>query len=204
MTPSNSVPSPVSRPAAARPLRADARRNRARILEAAESVFAAKGAAASTEEIARQAGVGIGTLFRHFSTKEELIGAIVRARVRGLAEEADRLVADGDPATAFAAFFSHMAAEMAAKRAFTDLVAGGYVDVTAGDPGLVERLHRAIETLLARAREIGAVRADIGLPEAMALLAGAARAAEYAGKDRDLRNRAVTIILDAFRPAAGR
>jgi hypothetical protein len=93
---------------------------------------------------------------------------------------------------------------MAAKRAFTDLVAGGFVDVTAGDPGLVERLYRAIETLLTRAREIGAVRDDIGLPEAMALLAGAARAAEYAGEDHDLRNRAVAIILDGLCPAAGR
>src|ERR671932_1052423 len=83
-----------------RPLRADARRNRRLLLEAAEDVFTAEGASAPTEEVARQAGVGIGTLFRHFPTKEALVQAVVAARVGRLMEEAEPPAADVDPATA--------------------------------------------------------------------------------------------------------
>jgi AcrR family transcriptional regulator len=198
MLPPGSAPAAPDASITDRPLRADALRNRGRVLEAAEAVFAAKGASASTEEIARRAGVGIGTLFRHFPTKEALIGAIVIARVRRLADAADAFAASPDPAAAFAAFFGYMAEEMAAKRAFTNLLADGFVDVRAANPGVVERLLRAIEVLLARAQRVGAVRDDVGLAEVTALLAGASRAAEYAGEDRALRSRAVAIVLDGL------
>ena len=80
MIPPPTVPAQSSGPRAAKPLRADARRNQARVLAAAEAVFAAKGTAASTEEIARQAGVGIGTVFRHFPTKQALLEAVLVGR----------------------------------------------------------------------------------------------------------------------------
>src|SRR5215211_8227405 len=80
----------------AKPLRADAQRNRARILRAAEEVFAEKGAGASTEEVAARAGVAIGTIFRHFPTKDALLAAIMKRLLARLVEEAGRLSgADG-------------------------------------------------------------------------------------------------------------
>ncbi|MEE3922403.1 helix-turn-helix domain-containing protein [Micromonospora sp. BRA006-A] len=90
------------------PLRADARRNRARILDAAEAVFAEFGARASTEEVARRAGVAIGTVFRHFPTKEDLLAALMKRLLAQLADEAGRHDLFG--------FFRHTVAQAAARR----------------------------------------------------------------------------------------
>src|ERR1700680_1105959 len=98
----------MNAPDAARPLRADAQRNRARLLDVAEVVFASKGIAASTEEIAREAGVGIGTVFRHFPTKEALLEAVFVRRLEQLAAHADALADAYDPGAAFFTFFSHV------------------------------------------------------------------------------------------------
>jgi AcrR family transcriptional regulator len=179
----------------------DARRNRERLLEAAEDVFAAEGTSASTEEIARRAGVGIGTLFRHFPTKEALVEAIVLARVGRLVEEADALATEGDPATAFFEFFSRTVEEAEAKKTYSELLAGGFVDVEGAAPELYRRLRQAIGTLLARAQEAGTLRDDVDVTEVMTLLVGAVRAAEHAGEDADLRTRTVGILLDGLRPA---
>src|SRR5437762_11835902 len=78
-------------------LRADARRNRCRILEAAESVFAGKGMGASTDEVASAAGVGIGTVFRHFPTKAALLEALLVSKLRRLVDEAEALCSSEDP-----------------------------------------------------------------------------------------------------------
>ena len=182
-------------------MRADARRNRERLLEAAEDVFAAEGTSASTEEIARRAGVGIGTLFRHFPTKEALVEAIVLARVGRLVDEADALAAEGDPATAFFEFFTRTVEEAEAKKTYSELLAGGFVDVESAAPELRRRLRRAIEALLTRAQEAGTLRDDVGVAEVMTLLVGAVRAAEHAGEDADLRTRTVGILLDGLHPA---
>jgi AcrR family transcriptional regulator len=186
------------------PLRADARRNRRRLLEAAEDVFAAEGASASTEEVARQAGVGIGTLFRHFPTKEALVQAVVAVRVGRLVEEAEALAADGDPATAFFEFFGRTVEEAEAKKTYTEVLAGGFVDAEGVAPGLRRRLRRKIGDLLGRAQEAGTVRDDVGVHEVMALLVGTVRAAEHAGEDRELRERIAAVLLDGLRPARGR
>jgi AcrR family transcriptional regulator len=186
MTPQPSSPE-EDRSEEARPLRADARRNRRRLLEAAEDVFTAEGASASTEEVARQAGVGIGTLFRHFPTKEALVQAVVAVRVGRLVEEAEALAADGVRCTGF-----------------FEVLAGGFVDAEGVAPGLRRRLRRKIGDLLGRAQEAGTVRDDVGVHEVMALLVGAVRAAEHAGEDRELRERIAAVLLDGLRPARGR
>src|SRR6201996_3484820 len=85
---------------APRKLRADAARNRERVLEAAKTVFGAGGAEASLEAVARTAGVGIGTLYRHFPTREALFEAVYRREVQQLAELAERLEGDKDPVEA--------------------------------------------------------------------------------------------------------
>jgi AcrR family transcriptional regulator len=191
-------------PRGSRALRADARRNRARLLEAAEAVFADAGASASTEEISRRAGVGVGTLFRHFPTKDALVQAIVLARVTRLADEADALATAGDPATAFFAFFARTVAESEAKQTYSALLSEGFVDVARVAPDLQQRLRGSIGKLLEGAEQAGTVRADVTVPEVMALLVGAVRAAEHAAGDGALRARAVALILDGLRPARDR
>src|SRR5689334_9020112 len=109
--------------------RADALRNRAKLLEAAEAVFAARGPAASTEEIATAAGVGAGTLFRHFPTKEALLEAIVIGRLRNLVDQAAALTSDPDPGRAFFVFFERMVEHASKKKAFTEALSGAGVDV---------------------------------------------------------------------------
>jgi AcrR family transcriptional regulator len=96
-------------------LRADARANRARILDVAEEVFGQGGESASTEEVARLAGVGIATVFRHFPTKAALLEAVLARRFGRLREHAEELLGAGDPGQAFAGFFRYLVADAPAK-----------------------------------------------------------------------------------------
>jgi AcrR family transcriptional regulator len=197
-------PGTASGPVAGRPLRADARRNRALVLETAEAVFAAKGISASTEEIARQAGVGIGTVFRHFPTKEALLEAIIVGRLRRLADEADSLSTADDPGPAFFAFFTRAVDQSATKIAFVDALAGAGVDVESAISQVGQDLHHAMDRLLTRAQQAGAVRDDVGVTELIALLAGTSRAAEHAGWDDDVTARTLAIVFDGLRSTGNR
>ncbi|GAA3125042.1 TetR/AcrR family transcriptional regulator [Streptosporangium carneum] len=180
------------------PLRADARRNRERILAAAEAVFAERGPSASTEEVAARAGVAIGTVFRHFPTKNDLLGAIVKTFMARLTEEADALADHGDPRTALFTFFTRMVEEAAAKRTVVDLLAGAGVDMGVAKP--VQTFREAIGTLLARAQGAGAVRQEIRPDEVVALLTAACQVALQAGWDPGLRRRTLKIIFEGLRP----
>jgi AcrR family transcriptional regulator len=176
-----------------KPLRADARRNRARVLETAEAVFDELGPSASTEEIARRAGVGIGTVFRHFPTKEDLLAAIMKARLEKVFAAADQLADSGDPGTAFFEFFAQLVAEAARKKTVVDLLIRSGIDFQADKP--IGGLQDVVGRMLTRAQEAGAVRADVRLPEVMALLTGTCQAALSAGWDQDLRDRTLAIIF---------
>jgi AcrR family transcriptional regulator len=187
-----------------RPLRADARRNRTRILEVAEAVFAAKGTAASTEEVAREAGVGIGTVFRHFPTKEALLEAILLGRLHRLTEEASALSAAEDPGAAFFAFFTRVVDQAATKHAFADALAEAGVDIRHSAPQVGQELLGALDTLLTRAQRAGAVRDDVRVTELMALLVGTSRAVEHAGWDPDVQARTLCVVFDGLRPASSR
>jgi AcrR family transcriptional regulator len=185
---------------AGKPLRADARRNRARVLEAAGEVFATKGVTASTEEIARHAGVGVGTVFRHFPTKEALLEAVLVEHFGRLAEEARGLAGAEEPGAAFFDFLVRIANQSATKNAFTDALtkAGINVEYTVAEVG--RELWSAVTTLLTRAQQAGAARVDVHTGEVIALIVGASRAAEYASRDPDLQARAIAVILDGLRP----
>lgn len=191
-------------PAPARPdaddqLRADARRNRGRILAAAEKVFAEKGPQASTEEVAVAAGVGIGTVFRHFPTKAALLEGVVLTKIQRLIDEADALSTSQDPRAALFEFFSRMVAGSSSKRAFSDALAEAGVDLKSATAELKQELGRKIGTLLANAQRVGTVRRDVGVPELMALMSGAFHAAEHGTDCNETVCRVLGIIFDGLR-----
>ena len=194
----------MSTPAGARPQRVDARANRGRILDVAEEVFGKGGESASTEEVARLAGVGIGTVFRHFPTKAALLQAVLVRRFDLLREQAEALLDAADPGEAFLGLFGHLAGHAPAKIAITEalLDAGGDRD---GDAARASAgLHRAIGALLDHAQQAGAVRDDVELPEVYALLVGTSRAAARADLDDEARARLLAIVSDGLAPAPGR
>jgi len=179
------------------PLRADARRNRARILAAAAEVFDEHGTSASTEEVARRAGVAIGTVFRHFPTKDDLLAAIMKDLQSRLAANAKALAAEGHP-TALFTFFAEVVEHAAGARTMVHLLAATGTDV--GVDRQLAGLGQALDPLLARARKAHTVRSDVQLDEVIALLTAACHGALAAGWTPDLRHRTVARLLDGLRP----
>jgi AcrR family transcriptional regulator len=180
--------------------RADARRNRARLLAVAEDVFAARGPSASTEDIAAAAGVGIGTLFRHFPTKEALLEAVFVQRLRRLADEASQLARQPDDGQAFFTFFRDVLAEARGGTAMADALSDAGVDLTHTAADVKRDLTLGLERLLSSAQTAGTVRADIGIAELLALLVGASRALQQLAGDADLEARTLAVFLDGLRP----
>lgn len=179
------------------PLRADARRNRARILATATKVFDEHGTSASTEEIARQAGVAVGTVFRHFPTKDDLLAAIMKDLRSRLAAEAETLAAEGRPDALFT-FFANVVEHAASARTVIHLLAADGTDVGVGRQ--LAGLSEALDTLLAQAREAHTVRGDVQLDEVIALLTAACQGTLAASWTPDLRHRTVARLLDGLRP----
>jgi AcrR family transcriptional regulator len=182
--------------------RADAVRNRVAVLRAAADIFAAKGAALSTEEVARAAGVGVGTVFRHFPTKEALLEALYRDRLDRTAERARALAQAPDPGAAFFEFLNETVLGSDAKIALADALADAGIDIRAGAAAAGHDLSAALAVLLTRAQRAGAVRDDVRLPELTAVLFGASRAAGFAASV-EVRAHTVGIILDGLRSATG-
>jgi AcrR family transcriptional regulator len=185
-----------------RPMRADARTNRARILDVADEVFGRGGESASTEEVARLAGVGIATVFRHFPTKAALLEAVLVRRFDGLREQAEALLGAEDPGRAFFGFFSFLVADAATKIAIIEalLEAGGDGDGAASRAS--DGLRSAVGALLQRAQHAGAVRDDVELPEVYALLAATSRAAAHSELGQEARARVLGIVFDGLAPPA--
>lgn len=184
----------------AKPLRADALRNRDRVLDVARTAFAAGGLSVPLDEIARRAGVGPGTLYRHFPTKEALFEAVVHDRLRRLADEGAVLRDSGDPGTAFFGFIDRLAAEAGPKRDLFDALASAGVEVGATVKAAADDLRAAIADLLDQAQHAGAVRADIGAADLMALLSGMLFALRpRPGADRGL---VFSVFREGLRPQA--
>ncbi len=180
------------------PRRADARRNRARVLAAAEAVFAESGVRAPVEEVARRAGVGVGTVCRNFPTKQALTEAVVGAMYESLLVEVEAASLDPDPARAFERFVLGLPAFQDRHRALADQMANENMLASAAGPR--EQVVRAMSALVARAQEAGAIRADIGPGDVSMLFSGVAHATSIAGELQPvLRERFVRIILDGLR-----
>ena len=181
-----------------RPLRADAERNRARILAAADEIFAERGLDVSLDDIAAHAGVGVGTVYRRFPDKDALIEALFEEKIDRAVALADRALEIEDPWEAFTTFVRGMCRTQAQDRGFRDallLRSKGRERVAAAR----ERIAPRALKLLARAQESGAVRADLGAFDVpmINLCVGliADRTREVAP---DYWERVLTILLDGI------
>ncbi|SRR5712692_997174 len=163
--------------------RADARLNRGRILEAARAVFASQGLACPVDEIARRAGVGPGTIYRHFPTKHALFEAIVVDGVQRLTEDARSLAGANDPAAAFFGFLNRFVELSSTNKCLYESLSSAGIDVKAAKASASDELRGAMDQLLRRAQKAGGVRKDVTIGEVMALLTGTCLAADRYGSD---------------------
>jgi AcrR family transcriptional regulator len=196
----------ASEEAPARGLRADAERNRQAILAAAARVFATEGTDAPPAAVAREAGVGVGTLYRRFPNRDELVQAVMEDTMRRYAdaavEAADRAVAD--PWRAFAGYVEMLLREQAADPGFADLLIAPFSGSTifAAEHA---RAFRASIRLIERARRAGVVRPDLEHADLfLATLANAGVARVLTTTRAAASERLARILLDAFRPAPDR
>jgi len=176
-----------------RPMRADAQRNRQRILQAAEAVFAEHGPQASTEQVAQRAGVAIGTVFRHFPTKAELLQALMKRLLQQLTDEAGTLVEQGNPNTALLEFFTHLVERTTANRSVVGLLATEGIEAPIA--GALGSLSDVVQQLLQRGQRAGAIRTEVLVDEVMALLASACQGALHGGWSPELRQRTLAIMF---------
>ena len=183
---------------ALRPLRADAAKNRERILEAAEATFTAEGVAAPIDAVAERAGVGVGTVYRHFPTKEALFEAIVTARLDALTETTRELAGGSDPSEAVFAFLREFGRQASAKQDLFDAIDAAGLDIKSACAASVDELTRGIDLLLERAQASGAVRRDVTSGEVIALIVGAC----HSGSEDIVCQRMVEIVCDGIRVPA--
>jgi AcrR family transcriptional regulator len=185
----------------ARPLRRDAERNRQRILEAAAEVFNERGLDVSLDEIARYAGVGVGTVYRRFRTKEELVEALFMTRLDAVAAIADQAFGAPDPWSGLVSFMERMAEIMAGDLGLRQIL----MFATYGrDLVAVARERNAplVERLVERAQAAGQLRGDLRQTDIVFivfLLTEATQLAQAASPD--IWRRYLTLILDGMRPA---
>lgn len=197
-------PAPAKPPAAQRSnreLRADARRNRERVLRTAQQLFATEGLGVSLDEIARRAGVGPGTVHRHFPAKEALYLAVAIDEIEQLVAEAEVLAAADDPGALFT-LLSKMMANGAENVTVKSALVAAEFDLRTAAPDVAADLTRHVADLLDRAHAAGAVRHDLTVEEVMALVAGAFAAIRHAGAEASRKRSAhiAQIILDGLRP----
>jgi len=189
-------------PGAVRKPRADARRNRDGLLEAAKAAFAEVGAEASLDEIARRAGVGIGTLYRHFPTRDAVVEAVYRREVQQLADAAPRLVESMAPAEALRAwmrlFIDYIAAKRVIAPALKSLVGGG--SALYADSGV--RIKEAMALLVERARASGDIRPNADPADLLRALIGFAYVNSAPDWEASAR-RLIDLLIDGLRSQRG-
>jgi AcrR family transcriptional regulator len=180
-----------------RPLRADARRNRERIVEAARIVFATHGADAQIDDIARAAGVGVGTVYRHYPHKEALLGELLVERFRRMADTAERALEVEDPWQAFAGMLRDNA-EFCAKEIGVQQALARGPDAWEYAAPEIDRLRDTAAKLIARAQAAGAMRPDFDVDDIPMLMSGLTSTMAVPGYDW---RRHLEIILAGIRAA---
>ncbi len=189
---------PTTRPADQ--LRADARQNRARLISAATAAFAEKGADAPLEDIAKRAGVGIGTLYRHFPSRLDLQAAVFRTQVQVVCEQGDALVGTDAPQEAFAAWGRALAGYLVTKRGLSRAL----IDAVGVESELITSCWTAMrettERLLDSAQRAGVIRADVTSMDVMRLLHGVAVSSE---RDPERTDLLLSVMLDGLAARRG-
>ncbi|MFI6996201.1 TetR/AcrR family transcriptional regulator [Nocardia sp. NPDC050175] len=181
-----------------KPLRRDAARNREKLLREAADVFTEQGLDGSLEEIARRAGVSIGTLYNHFPHRDALIDALLPPRLAAIDEFAARAAAEPDAWVAFSGFVEELLGQMTTDRGLLEALTGDHPAAAQ----LTEACHRGmshLSTLLDRARQEGSVRADASDEDVVHLVWALSLLGEAAGSPA--WRRCLELVLDGLRPA---
>jgi len=182
-----------------RPLRADAARNRARVLEVAYESFAAEGLSVPIDEIARRAGVGAGTVYRHFPTKEALFAAVIEDRMQRLVDDGDALLKSDGPGEAIFTFLRSIVLQWGATdRGLVDALSGVGIDIAAAVPDAEDAFLAVLGELLRAAQQAGTVRKDIGVREVKTILVGCQAMEAY---NSALAERVTDVVVDGLRAA---
>jgi AcrR family transcriptional regulator len=180
-----------------RPVRADAARNRARVLEVAYQTFAADGLSVPIDEIARRAGVGAGTVYRHFPTKEALFQAVIADRMRRIIDDGYALLKSEQPGQALFTFLRSMVLQWgAADRGLVEALAGLGIDVNSAVPEAEADFLSLLADLLSAAQHAGTARADVAVPEVKTLMVGCQAMQSY---NAELADRVTEVALDGLR-----
>ncbi|GIG91103.1 TetR/AcrR family transcriptional regulator [Plantactinospora endophytica] len=181
-----------------RPLRADAQRNRDRLLEVAVRAFSQDGPEATLEAIAKEAGVGIGTLYRHFPTREALVEAAYRSELDRLCDAVDELLRSLPPDRATRVWLDRFVDYLGTKRGMADALRA--VIASGGNPFAHsrDRLTGAITSLLAAGAETGTLRSDVPAADVLASLGGISLAVGEPDQ-RDQAGRLLDLLLDGLR-----
>ncbi|WP_213773089.1 TetR/AcrR family transcriptional regulator [Bradyrhizobium sp. dw_78] len=191
----NQSATPVRRP------RADAVRNHERVLQAAKAVFSAGGPEASLEAVAKRAGVGIGTLYRHFPTREALFEAVYRREVQQLSELADQLESETTPVEALRRWLQSNVEFVATKKGMLAALALTVHSSSELYAHTFERLIKAVGTLLERAVAAGEIRADISPEDLLRALVGMCYMHDQPGWKKSVL-RLVDVFVDGLRVPA--
>jgi len=182
-----------------RRLRTDARRNRDLLVAAARETFDADGPEASLNEIARRAGVGPGTLYRHFPSRAELLAAVLRDRIETLCERAESLIGADSPDEALARWLGVFLTHARVNQALIGSTMTGEPEALGVD------CHRMIldaaAALLTRAQREGSTRADLTAPDLLQLVVGIALSTAHSADDAQSA-RLLSLVLDATREQA--
>lgn len=191
------VDAPVS--PTGRRLRADAARNQQRILTAARELFAERGLDISLDDVAAHAGVGVGTVYRRFASKRELIDGVFEDGVNRLAESAETALAAESAWSGLVTFFEYALHNFAASRGFAEVVKGA----TEGRERFTcmrDRMRPAIDQLIARAKSEGSLREDAAPQDFFAMIFMVDSIAEFARPvNQDVWRRYFALVLDGLR-----
>jgi len=183
------------------PLRADARRNRDNLVAAARDAYAAAGGRVTLEGIARAAGVGIGTLYRHFPTRESLVEAVYAAQLDDVASSARSLLDQFPPDVALQAWINRYAEFTATKRGMVDTLRAGWASGRITTPRTRERITAAIGLILTAGAQAGSLRADVDPDDVTAMLLGVFLATA-SDSPSEQTGRLLAFVVDALRPQA--
>ena len=190
--------SPEFPAAGGRQLRADAQRNREAILAAAEAEFRDQGADACIDGIAERAGVGVGTVYRNYATKDELMRAIMKSHVEPMLAAARRSLHDPDPGAAFLAFVREVASESCSFRALADTLADAGLDIDSTKQEMIGELVGLMREMFTRGQKAGTLRPDVTADDVSALMQGLSHTVQVCDDERQVA-RCVELICDALR-----